>query len=119
MEDDTLKDDAARCKVRRRRPREVTPELISVEPVGWHEHAEMNQGAVEFVDGCDHGTGQASGTFRDRAKHGLHIGRRLTDHAQDLAGRLLLLLRLNQLAVARLKLRHHLRQALLQVAYPS
>src|SRR4029453_10487023 len=43
------------------------------------------------------------------------VGRRVADHAQDLAGRGLLILRLNQLAVARLELPQRLCQALLNV----
>src|SRR4029453_10786118 len=63
---------------------------------------------------------------RDSIEDRLEVGRRVADHAQDLAGRGLLLLRLNQLAVARLELPQRLRlalerlrQALLQVADPG
>src|SRR4029453_3174907 len=53
---------------------------------------------------------------RDSIEDRLEVGRRVADHAQDLAGRGPVLLRLNQLAVARLELPQRLRQALLKVA---
>ena len=42
--------------------------------------------------------------IRDRVEHRLHIGLRPADHAQDVAGRRLLLERFGEVAVARLEL---------------
>ena len=47
---------------------------------------------------------QPAGAAHDRVEHGLDVGGRAADHAQDLPRRRLLLERLRQLAVARLQL---------------
>ena len=49
-------------------------------------------------------TAQLVTALRDRVEHRLHVGLRLADHAQDVAGRGLLLERLGEVAVARLQL---------------
>jgi hypothetical protein len=99
MEDGSVEDDATGCKVRRQRPREVAPEVVAVGKVRRLDHPDMNQGAVEFVDGGDNRTGQARGAFRDRAEDRQHIGRRTTDHPQDVRRRGLLRERLSDLRV--------------------
>jgi hypothetical protein len=56
---------------------------------------------------------ESSGVVRDRVEDWLDIRWRTGDYPQDLTRRRLLLLRLNQLAVAGLELPQGLRQALL------
>jgi hypothetical protein len=71
------------------------------------------------------GLANASRTRGYRVESRKEIRRRATDHVQDLAGRRLLFVRLNQLAVTRLEFPQRLglalgglRQALLKVAGP-
>src|SRR5215510_9719873 len=66
-----------------------------------------------------HGVGKRGRAFRDDVEYRLEVARGTADEAQDLARRRLLLLRLNQLTVARLELPQRLRQACLQVADPG
>ena len=55
---------------------------------------EVEQRAVEAEYVAERRVAQAAGIFRDRVEHGLHVRRRPADHAQNLAGRPLLLERL-------------------------
>ena len=54
----------------------------------------------------------ARSILSDRVEHRLEVGGRAADHPEDLSGGRLLLLRLNQFAVASLKLLQRLRFAL-------
>ena len=65
---------------------------------------EVDQLTVEMEDAGDPGPAHSYRARRDRVEDRLNVGRRLADHAEDLAGRRLLLLSLNQLAVPRLEL---------------
>ena len=64
----------------------------------------MDQLAVEREDHSEGRLAQLPRIRRDRLEHRLHVALRLADHAQDLAGRRLLLQRFGQVAVARLQL---------------
>ena len=61
--------------------------------------------AVLVPDGRVERLAQASGALRHGVEHGLDVGRRARDDAQDLAGRGLLLQGLGEVVVARLQLR--------------
>ena len=57
---------------------------------------EVHQLAIEPEDGAQHPVAESHGAPHDRIEDRLHVGRRLADHAQDLAGRSLLLQRLGE-----------------------
>ena len=65
----------------------------------------LNQLAVERDRRADVGVAQFASGRRDRVEDRLDVGLRLADHAQDLAGRRLLLQRFRQVAIARFQLR--------------
>src|SRR4030095_15738607 len=66
---------------------------------------EVNQFPIETEDGAVDRAAEPNSFRCDGLEYGLHIGRRARNHTQDLAGRLLLLLRFSQ--------------ALLKIADPS
>ena len=68
------------------------------------DRADADQLAVERRDDGGRCRAELQRGRRDRVEHGLHIGRRLADHAQDLARRRLLLERLGEIAIARFEL---------------
>src|SRR5215472_2779080 len=59
--------------------------------------SEMKELPVVAGDNGVLASAQPTGAPNDGVKHGLHVGRRTGDHAQDLAGRRLLLQRLFRL----------------------
>ena len=61
------------------------------EPITGHE---VHQRPVEAENGAEHRATQSNRVPRDRVEHGLRVGRRARDHAEDLGGRRLLLERL-------------------------
>ena len=65
------------------------------------ERPDVNLLAVEPEKRAEIGLAKAQRVGRDRVEYRLHIRRRPADHAQDLAGRGLLLQRLREVAVAR------------------
>src|SRR5215467_1474644 len=59
----------------------------------------MEQFAVELKERAEESVAQSHGASDDRVEHRPHVGRRLADHTEDLAGRRLLLQRLSNLSV--------------------
>src|SRR5262244_1293608 len=59
----------------------------------------VEQLAVELKERAEESVAQSHGASDDRVEHRLHVGRRLADHPEDLAGRRLLLQRLAHLCM--------------------